>query len=224
MKKIIRGVVDISLWHKRFKGEKYDLREFVQPNTLMVKELAEELGDPLECYRHVVEEVDYPFRPSWPSWTMIFSDFHILFRHPPRPKLSINFLDFWKFPSETLRDYIGDCEDCAFLCASLLRALGERAYAVIGYMMIDDTRYGHAWVEWYDGDVCKLLETTYDSVPDHIPSCEELDKIYFPEVKFNEQEVIQAGNTTVDHIKYLKSKHLRKPKRLRKEVEGCLGS
>jgi len=216
----IRGVVDVSLFGKRFKGEKYDLREFVQPDTLMVRELASKLKTPEECYRWVVEEVDYPYRPSWPSWTMVFSDFHSLFRHPPRPRLSFNFLDYWKFPSETIRDRVGDCEDSSFLLASLLRSLEKNVYAVLGYIEVDGRRYGHAWVECRE-DGCRVLETTYDEVPPTIPTCEQLyDRVYFPEMKFNEREVQAVRRAKPKDLKFWRLKPLRKPKKLRKAV-GC---
>ena len=45
--------------------------------------------------------------------------------------------DFWQFPSETLQLRSGDCEDKAFLCASLLLAAGippDRVRVVIGVL------------------------------------------------------------------------------------------
>ncbi|MEM2618759.1 MAG: transglutaminase-like domain-containing protein [Candidatus Hadarchaeales archaeon] len=215
--------VDVSLWHKRFKGEAYDIREFIQPNTLMVKELAEKLKTPEACYRWVVEEINYPYRPNWPSWTMIFSDFHSLFRHPPRPKWSFNFMDYWKFPSETIRDKIGDCEDSSFLLASLLRSLGEESYAVLGYVVINEMRYGHAWVEWKKGNRWYLLESTYDSPPDSIPPTNDLYwKVYFPEIRFNEEKVEIIEKRRVEKLQYWRLKKLRKPKRLAEAVSGTV--
>ncbi|MDP6443225.1 MAG: transglutaminase-like domain-containing protein [Pirellulaceae bacterium] len=57
--------------------------------------------------------------------------------------------DFWQFPSETLQLGRGDCEDKAFLCASLLLAAGvppNRVRVVIGALIGEDRDPGgHAW-------------------------------------------------------------------------------
>lgn len=39
-------------------------------------------------------------------------------------------LDFWQFPAETIAVKRGDCEDCAFLLASLLLGSGISGYCV----------------------------------------------------------------------------------------------
>lgn len=59
-------------------------------------------------------------------------------------------IDPWQFPDETLTVRTGDCEDIAFLVASLLLASGVSGYHVrvaLGY--VEDgrgTRHDHAWV------------------------------------------------------------------------------
>ena len=189
-KEKIDEVVDVGF--QRFKGETFDLREFVMPNTLMVKKAAEG-RTPVECYNFVVIEIKYPYREKLPKGLDIlvnlFADLHILFRHPPRPKLSFAPLDFWKLPNETLRDNVGDCEDSSFLTASLMRAAGastSEVYAVIGTVEISGMHYGHAWVE-YDG---KILETTYDIPPEVYPETKDLyGSVYFPEIRFNDEKV-----------------------------------
>lgn len=211
------GEVDVNLFGVRFKDENFDIREFVNPSTLSVKELADQTTHLDGAFKWVVENIDYPWRelPSWLQWLMYFADMHILFRHPARAKLSIAPLEFWKLPHETIRDKIGDCEDGAFLLASLLRAQGEAdAWAVIGYVEIDGVPYGHAWAE------CNslVLETTYDQVPAHIPTTEEVyESLYFPEMKINDAEAILIPKVRgVGECRYFKLKKLRRFDKLHK--------
>ncbi|HMK43319.1 MAG TPA: transglutaminase domain-containing protein [Dissulfurispiraceae bacterium] len=60
-------------------------------------------------------------------------------------------LDFWLFPEETLRKRSGDCEDRAFLLASLLLASGISSYSIrvaLGkvYDQEKKTGYDHVWL------------------------------------------------------------------------------
>jgi hypothetical protein len=57
--------------------------------------------------------------------------------------------DPWQFPDETLAIKAGDCEDRAFLIASLLLAAGVSPFNVrvaFGRMVVDDTPHDHMWV------------------------------------------------------------------------------
>lgn len=57
--------------------------------------------------------------------------------------------DPWQFPEETLTAGSGDCEDLAFLIASLLRGAGVSGYHVrvaLGEVRAGSERYDHAWV------------------------------------------------------------------------------
>jgi Transglutaminase-like superfamily len=57
--------------------------------------------------------------------------------------------DPWQFPDETLTLRAGDCEDLAFLMASLLLASGISGYHVrvaLGEVRVGDERFDHAWV------------------------------------------------------------------------------
>jgi Transglutaminase-like superfamily len=57
--------------------------------------------------------------------------------------------DPWQFPDETLTIRRGDCEDLAFLIASLLLGSGVSGYHVrvaLGEVRVGSERYDHAWV------------------------------------------------------------------------------
>jgi hypothetical protein len=52
----------------------------------------------------------------------------------------------WQTPQETLDRGKGDCEDHAILAAHILTQQGHEAYIVIGWLVIDDHWYHHAWL------------------------------------------------------------------------------
>lgn len=65
--------------------------------------------------------------------------------------------DWWQYPVETVQRGEGDCEDTAFLVASLLQVLGYHTRVVTG---MAPGGY-HAWCEAEDGEgEWWLLETT----------------------------------------------------------------
>jgi len=210
--------ITISL-SPRFEGEVYDIREFVNPRTYLVKKLANDLKAPNEelhvwnMFKFVVENIKYPWKAGVPEALMLFCDTHALFRHPFTPKLSICLLDFWKFPTETLRDGVGDCEDTTFLLASLLRVYKYKAYAVLGYVVIEGVLYGHAWVLYqhpsYDWII---LETTLDSLEPYkdwegyVEVEEQIKEIYRPEIMFNEEEVTVLRTSSLERIKNIVNK------------------
>lgn len=56
--------------------------------------------------------------------------------------------EFFQYPFETLLWQAGDCEDQAYLLASLLTASGvPNTMVVFGTVEINAQRFGHAWVE-----------------------------------------------------------------------------
>jgi predicted transglutaminase-like cysteine proteinase len=66
-------------------------------------------------------------------------------------------VDFWQFPYETLRKGTGDCEDMAFLLASILMQMGlYHVRVALGKL----NNRGHAWVEAYDGYQWHILDST----------------------------------------------------------------
>lgn len=168
---------------KRWPGEKYDVREFVRPDSVMVQELAGRLAANRDfvraCYEWVKNNIQYP--PALPA----VGDWHRMDAFPARglfgramPLVSRESYDFWQFPQETLATRMGDCEDMAILLCSLLRTrLPESSvFVTVG----DYSRYGHAWVV-VDGVV-------YDPAPanGHIPPSRE-GHPYSPRFRFNDR-------------------------------------
>lgn len=197
----IRRSIEIELAAKHW-GIKYNLPEYIRPRTAEIAKLATDLtlgaeiqGDKvINCYRWVVEEVDYPWRelPNWLGWLMLFADLHILFRHPVRPRLNISLLEHWKFPEETAHDRAGDCEDTSILLCSLLRAAGiEGAWVNVGTVKINGQYAGHAWVTWGEpGEPEYLFETTLDHLPANPWQFADDWPQYRPELRFNDTKVV----------------------------------
>ena len=118
-------------------------------------------------------------------------------------------LDYWQFPAETIAIKKGDCEDCAFLLASLLLGSGISSYCVrvvIGTVTdTEDLVVPHAWAVYKDeaGKWC-LLEATLPqgTIVDHMPSAESLARknpgspLYAPVLCINTEHVWQVGRKT----------------------------
>jgi hypothetical protein len=112
----------------RFPGQWHDLREFITPLDAEVQRVLLETGYNLEdCFDFVCRNTRYQ------------SDIG----------------EFWKFPSETLRDGAGDCEDSTFAFVSLAQNFDPDVWAILG----DYMGFGHAWAT-RNG---VLYETTYTS-------------------------------------------------------------
>jgi len=100
--------------------------------------------------------------------------------------------DFWSYPSETLRDRVGDCEDTSILLASILRnrLSHNEVFVTIGYF----DGIGHAWVTVnhpQKGNI--VLETTSDQlVEDKLIVTENLP--YVPILRFNDINVIEVDS------------------------------
>lgn len=139
----------------RGPGEWHDVREFVQPNNVDVQAIYQQIGaDVWECYRWVCEKIGYRFDAD-----------------------SSAFPEYWYFPSETIKQKYGDCDDTSILLASLLRNFTD-AYVVAGTYR----GYGHAWVSTNN----QILETTLIE-----PIVVDDPWNYRPYVYFNEREVIE---------------------------------
>lgn len=75
----------------------------------------------------------------------------------------------WQTPRETLEYGEGDCEDQAFLLASMLLAKGygeNDVFVAFGKVNVGQSWEGHAWVEFRDGGTWRLLEPTMQKGPD----------------------------------------------------------
>lgn len=238
---------------KRYGNEVLDIKEFIKPSTLMVRQVVEEF-DNLQteqfietAWNFVVNSVKYPYfntgnialadRHMMGAYlekkeivtlfnnTVIAGSFSALVRNAAKGTLKVGFspilrdvviangvyqfinsmiksnstnlpyavkyktFDFWNFPQETLRDFIGDCEDTSILLASILRnKLSENnVYVTIGYF----DNFGHAWVtirNIFNED--KILETTGDNVLQALESANTRDGHYTPVLMFNDKQVI----------------------------------
>lgn len=113
-------------------------------------------------------------------------------------------LDYWQFPAETLAVKKGDCEDCAFLLASLLLGSGISSYCVrVAIGTIERHNRGleqHAWVVYKNEDgIWCLLEATLPNgdCPGSLPDAEnytkdESDPRYSPILCLNTEHVWQV--------------------------------
>lgn len=168
-------------------GECLEIREFVTPATLSVRELAAELAasSPYEddfilaCWGWVAANIRYPR-----------SDRREL-RFAGRRLVS---QDYWSLPAEVLAptQRVEDCDGASFALASLLRhRLGPaQVYVVLGELARGRPGdFGHAWVEvqrmgrWY------LLEATLDRLPEPPWVQAEAAPEYQPALFFNDVEV-----------------------------------
>ncbi len=75
--------------------------------------------------------------------------------------------EYWQFPYETLALKTGDCEDQAFLLASLARASGVEAEDIFVALGTIDNQ-GHAWVIVRTQIGWRTLEPTIDGITDRI--------------------------------------------------------
>jgi predicted transglutaminase-like cysteine proteinase len=115
------------------RGEWYDVREFVTPDSLGLTIDHMTALDPddiaLHCLRWVAHMIVYE------------SD-------RKRHKVS----DWWQRPSETIARWHGDCEDGALPLASMLIACGiprNRVFVCVGHVTTWRGSRSHAWVAYY---------------------------------------------------------------------------
>jgi hypothetical protein len=126
----------------RNDGRMHSLMEFIQPNDVQVRHIAEQLRFDENPVRSVQNFVN--------AYVSYF----------------IEEIDLWRPPCEVLASRQGDCEKTAVLMVSLLRNYfsGEDVFVVVGKIFDRKKLYGHAWVE-LNG---KFLESTlpYDKLID----------------------------------------------------------
>ena len=134
----------------RYPGQWNSLQDFVQPDNPDILAIFSQYGpDYWALYDFVCRNIDY--------------------------RRDIG--EFWQTPSETLRGY-GDCEDCAILLTSLIRAGGApNCYVALGSL----GELGHAWC-LYNG---QILETTYTYARQTAPRDYQLMAL------FNDTEVLE---------------------------------
>lgn len=139
----------------RWEGELHDVRAFVAPQAYMVRAVAERLrGRPMPraAWEWVVDNIRYSAEGTLGCHTLGYREG--LFG----PGYSYTACELWRFPWETIRDRMGDCEDMAGLMVSLVRAVqpGAPVYVSVGWF----DRRGHAWVTELRGGRALVWELT----------------------------------------------------------------
>jgi hypothetical protein len=125
--------------------------------------------------------------------------------------------DFWQFPSETLALGKGDCEDCAFLLASLLLASEISPFCVrvvFGVLKQKDTLpVGHTWPIYKDEKgLWRVLESTLHELPKKWPLADNLARSgslpqYYPDICLNNYHAWTVGPRRIqDVFAYLSSR------------------
>jgi transglutaminase-like putative cysteine protease len=125
--------------------------------------------------------------------------------------------DFWQFPAETLALGKGDCEDCAFLLASLLVASEISSFCVrvvFGKLIQKGTSPTlHSWPIYKDekGRWC-VLESTLKKLPREWHLADDLAKPtsrprYVPDICLNQHHVWTVGFRRIQDVAaYLRSR------------------
>lgn len=127
--------------------------------------------------------------------------------------------DFWQFPAETIALKKGDCEDCAFLMASLLLASGISPFCirvVLGILTQENQDSSpHAWPIYKDEEgYWRILESTLDELPEDWPSADMManpdsQTWYEPEICFNQYHVWLIGEQKIsDFNSYISKRKL----------------
>ncbi len=197
---------------KRYGNQLQDIQSFVRPNELFFENNGEvldavELGqahrtDPSEhaAWLHwdwVCRSIQYP-----PHVNLASADYHqqeAFLRLQPFPlgglKRDISY-DFWQYPYETLHALMGDCEDSAFLLASMLLQSGaaEDAWVAIGLW----EQYGHAWTSVAESGIKYVFETAIESAPAFQTNPFRIPEAppYYPMLWVNHKEVVWAPGMT----------------------------
>lgn len=169
---------------KRFGEEVLDVREFIRPSSYMVAQYADRVWRRTrslpDFVRHVYGYVSHDIH--MPTGNLLTLDWHQLNAFhdagSSSPLITLQANDFWAFPSETMTQKIGDCDDKCILLTSILRRYikDSRVFCTVGTL----NGMGHMWVT-VDG---RVLETTANRPPS--PEV----KPYDPMFRFNDNKVI----------------------------------
>ena len=172
--------------HKRWGDESEDVREFVRPDAWAVWQQAEILNrgnPPLVEYLHrCLNFVRTGIRLApGPATTM---DWHRMqaYGNPFAPILRYSENDFWNYPSETLDQKIGDCDDKSILLVSLLRRRYRAKDVFCSVGLLGDV--GHMWVSLVGTRNLHVVETTTEQ-----PLFLEVPP-YSAYYRFNDKEVM----------------------------------
>ncbi|MHC4618470.1 MAG: transglutaminase domain-containing protein [Planctomycetota bacterium] len=170
-----------------------DLREWIAPvESQVTKNVIASLGLP-----HTKKRGEFDKR-AWMVWKYVVENTEYRTDETAQRKP-----DFWQFPAETLALGKGDCEDCAFLLASLLLASGISPFCVrvvLGVLTDEDGRRGgHTWVIYkHEKGRWVVLESTLDVLPKDWPLAADLAREgsvprYYPDICLNQQHVWTIG-------------------------------
>lgn len=174
---------------KRYGQDELDVREFIRPHTLMVRRLMRQLSGLTErqLWAWVVQHIQYPWGNS------LEEDFHQEARYVTRDgrfRFVNQTRDFWNYPSETLRDREGDCDDSAILLTSMLRykLSANDVFCTIGTY----ATYGHMWVSVKRPWGWEVFETTMPRMLGKNQYIRE-EGPYKPIIRFNDQLAFRVG-------------------------------
>lgn len=205
---------DQYLVRVRFFGEERDIREFIQPGSAPVLDIAEGLSTDrdqavLETWRYIAQNIIYP--PVEPYDYRYQEAFlrqaeGIKVFEPRVALISETRYDYWQMPAETLAEGIGDCEDMTFVGVSALRnrLSADEVFATLGMW----EGYGHAWVTIHKNGQARVMETTR---PPQWPLRLEAPA-YVPYLRFNDvsfQEIrrgLLVGARPRCHVEVLRLK------------------
>jgi len=181
-------MADRYLVRVRFFGEERDIREFIQPWSAPVAELAAYLpaGDEAAvvwAWQYVHGHIQYPeVAPFDYRYQEAFTESPggIKVFEPHVPALREAVYDYWQMPAETLAIGIGDCEDTSALLVSILRNRipADRIFVSIGVW----DGYDHAWVTAVADGQAVVLETTAAPTVGLKPE----GRAYLPYIRFND--------------------------------------
>jgi predicted transglutaminase-like cysteine proteinase len=136
-------------------------------------------------------------------------------------KTTFGLEDIWLFPEETLILKKGDCEDSAFLLATMLLASGISEHCVrvvLGRISTPGGSYGHAWVVYQnESGLWCLLESTLDDIPSGLTPADPFIRPgnqyqYQPQFCLNASHLWSIGSTGARIADYLKTRNRVKKK------------
>lgn len=168
-------------------------------------------------------------RRAWLIWRWVVSNIDYRLNEPATDPSdpTTQLAEFYQFPAETIALRKGDCEDSAFLLASLLVASGISEYCVRVVMgtVKWDTRSpseGHVWVIYKDeSGIWRVLEPTINSgdlpkvaSPTNWPSADVQSKKgrrpwYVPSLGVNATHVWAIGEIPNDDVASFVIQHLK---------------
>lgn len=173
---------------RRLPNEKNDIKEFVRPSDVAVREVYE--GQSISQHLNSASDRDKVVAfLSWVCQNIKYPKDENIARLISYDGYSVKINDYWQFPAETLAGpRIGDCDSCSNLLASLIRnfASPKDAYVVLGGYK--SNTMNHAWVEWND----LILEPTKDIPPAQVF---EHSGDYKAMVRYNDKEIWVKGNS-----------------------------